>query len=357
MSEHTERAPEPAPGGIRARVTRLVEWAMSTKPVRASLRYQEEHGPALADSVTYRTLFSVFAGVYLGFAVAGIWLSGNPDAIDALVETVGTVIPGLVGEGGVIDPKDVVQPLTLSITGALALVGLVGAAIGAITSLDVALRELAGLPDPGRFFLWTILRNLAIAAGFGLMLAGAAVITVLGTGALGTLLDWLGLPVGDTFLDTSSRTITILVTFAIDTVVIAGLFRVLSGLRPRARTLWTGALIGGAGLTVLQVLSGLFVGGASTNPLLASFGSLIALLIWLNLSSQVVLIASSYIITGVEDERDRVAARYGATSAPLRRLRRAERRAADAAAEVAAARDALPGVHDPGVHARTRSTP
>lgn len=355
MSEHTERAADPAPGGIRARVTRLVEWAMSTKPVRAFLRYQEEHGPALADSVTYRTLFSVFAGVYLGFALAGIWLAGNRDAIDALVETVGTVIPGLVGEGGVIDPDDVVQPLTLSITGALALVGLVGAAIGAISSLDVALRELTGRPDPGRFFLWTLLRNLVIAIAFGLLLAVAAAITVLGTGALGTLLDWLGLPVGDAFLDTSSRTLTILVTFAIDTIVIAGLFRVLSGLRPSARTVWSGALLGGAGLTVLQVLSGLFVGGASNNPLLASFGSLIALLIWLNLSSQVVLIASSYIATGVDDETDRVAARYGATSAALRRLKRAERRAADAAAEVAAARDALPGVHDPGAHAARRT--
>ena len=125
----------------------------------------------------------------------------------------------------------------------------------------------------------------------------------------------------------------LLVTFVIDTVVIAGLFRVLSGLRPSARSLWSGAILGGIGLTVLQVLSGLFVGGASTNPLLASFGSLIALLIWLNLSSQVVLIASSYIVTGVDDETDRVAAKYGATSAALRRLKRAERRANDAAAE------------------------
>ena len=354
MSERTESALEPARGGIRARLTRMVEWAMSTKPVRAFLRYQEAHGPALADSVTYRTLFSVFAGVYLGFAVAGIWLAGNRDAIEALVETVGTVIPGLVGEGGVIDPDDIVQPLTLSITGALALLGLLGAAIGAISSLDVALRALTGRPEPERFFLWTILRNLAIAIGFGVLLAVAALITVVGTGALGVALDWLGLPVGDALLDTGSRTLTILVTFVIDTVVIAGLFRVLSGLRPGARTLWAGALIGGAGLTVLQVLSGLFVGGATNNPLVASFGSIIALLIWLNLSSQVVLLASAYIVTGVDDETDRVASRYGATSAALRRLKRAERRAADAAAEVAAARDALPGVHDPGAHARQR---
>ena len=32
----------------------------------------------LADSVTYRTLFSVFAGVLLGFSIAGLVLAGNP---------------------------------------------------------------------------------------------------------------------------------------------------------------------------------------------------------------------------------------------------------------------------------------
>ena len=319
---------------------------MSIKPVRAFLLYQEQHGAMLADSVTYRTLFSVFAGTFLGFALVGISLAGNPDAIDAIVDTVDGVIPGLVGEGAVIDPDDLVQPLTLSIAGAIALVGLIGAAIGAIGSLRVAFRALAGRPDDDAFFLWLIVRDLGLAIGFGLLLVVGSVVTVVGTSALGTLLGWLGISRGDPLLQGGSRTLSILVTFVIDTLVIAGLFRILSGLRPSARSLWPGAVLGGIALTVLQVLSGLFVGGATNNPLLASFGTLIALLIWLNLSSQVVLLAGAYIITGDDEEHDRVAARYGATSMAVRRLKRAERRAADAAAEVAAARDALPAVRD-----------
>lgn len=353
MSEQTG-GPARAPGGFRARIARIVEWVLSTKPARAFLRYQEQHGAMLADSVTYRTLFSVFAGAFLGFALAGIWLSGNPDAIDAIVATLGDLIPGLVGEGAVIDPDDLVQPLTLSITGALALVGTVGAAIGAIGSLRIALRTLAGIRDDDTFFVWLLLRDLVIALAFGLLLVAGAAITVLGTGAIGTALGWLGVSAG-WLLEGGSQAVSIVVAFVIDTVVIAGLFRLLSGLRPRARALWSGAMLGGLGLTVLQVLSGLFVGGARANPLLASVGSLIALLIWLNLSSQVVLIASAYIIEGVEEERDRVATRYGATSMALRRLARAERRAADAAAEVAAARDALPGVVDPAADRRDAS--
>ncbi|MBM7504557.1 YihY/virulence factor BrkB family protein [Agromyces aurantiacus] len=354
MSEHTEGA-APAPGGLRARVKRLTEWALSTKPVRAFLLYQEQHGAMLADSVTYRTLFSVFAGTFLGFAIAGIWLAGNPEAIDAIVATVSAVIPGLVGDGAVIDPADLVQPITLSIAGAIALVGTVGAAIGAIGSLRTALRSLAGVPDDTTFFIWQLLRDLAIAIAFGVLLVAGAAITVIGTGALGIALGWIGLSSAGAFVEGGSETLSIVVAFVIDTVVIAGLFRLLSGLRPSARALWSGAVLGGLGLTVLQVLSGLFVGGATSNPLLASFGSLVALLIWLNLSSQVVLIASAYVITGVEEERDRVAARYGATSMAARRLKRAERRAADAAAEVAAARDALPGAGDPAARRRDAS--
>jgi membrane protein len=349
------RNPAARAGGIRARVTRITEWVLSTKPARAFLLYQEQHGAMLADSVTYRTLFSVFAGTFLGFAIAGIWLSGNPDAIDAIVATMSDLIPGLVGEGAVIDPADLIQPITLSIAGAIALVGTIGAAIGAIGSLRVALRTLAGIPDDTTFFVWQLLRDLVIALAFGALLVAGAAITVIGTGAVGTALGWLGLSSAGWLVEGGSQAVSILVAFIIDTVVIAGLFRLLSGLRPSARTLWSGAMLGGLGLTVLQVLSGLFVGGARNNPLLASFGSLIALLIWLNLSSQVVLIASAYVITGVDEERDRVAVRYGATSMALRRLRRAERRAAEAAAEVAAARDALPGVEDPVASRRDTS--
>jgi membrane protein len=117
-------------------------------------------------------------------------------------------------------------------------------------------------------------------------------------------------------------------------------FLVLSGVRPAARSLWTGALLGGVGLLVLQELSSLFVGGATNNPLLASFASLLALLIWLNLSAQVILIACAYIVTGEEEVHDRVRARYGATTFPQRRVQRAQVDVEIATAELREAQEA-----------------
>ncbi len=345
MSEHggAGRAKASPVAAVVAWVKRVTAWVLAMKPARAFLLYLEHHGPMLADSVTYRTLFSVFAGVFLGFAIGGIWLAGNPDAMDALVETLNTAIPGLIGDGddGLIAPDELVQPLTLSIAGIVALVGAVGAAIGAIGSLRNAFRDLGDQPGDQTFYPWLLLRDLLLAIGFGAALAAAAAVTFFTTTALGTLFGWLGVSTSDRLFTGTTQVVSILVIFAIDTLVIAVMFRLLSGMRPRARSLWSGAIIGGIGLTVLQELSSLFVGGASNNPLLASFGSLIALLIWFNLSSQVILIAAAYIVTGVDEEHDRLHARFGAPTVAIRRLQRAERRATDAAAEVAAARDAV----------------
>lgn len=342
MSERGGAEPAAAPreNGIVALGKRVTAWALARKPVRAFLLYLEHHGPMLADSVTYRTLFSVFAGVFLGFAIGGIWLSGNPGAMEALVATIGAAIPGLVGDDGLINTDDLIQPLTLSIAGILALIGVVGAAIGAVGSLRMAFRDLGDQPDDQTFFVWVLLRDLVLAVGFGLALAVAAAVTFFSTTALGTIFGWLGISTRDEAFNWATRGVSILVIFAIDTLVVAVMFRLLSGLRPSARALWTGAVLGGVGLTALQELSSLFVGGATSNPLLASFGSLIALLIWFNLSSQVILIAAAYIITGIDEEHDRVHAVHGAPTFAMRRLQHAERRATDAAAELASAREA-----------------
>ncbi len=326
------------PAASGSLLDRTVAWVLTLKPVRAVLLYTEHRGPMLADSITYRALFSVFAGVLLGFSIAALWLSGNPQAWQALIDAVDAAIPGLVGEGGLIDPSDIRIPTGLTIAGIASLAGLVGAAIGAIGSLRTALHVLAGRLHDDVFWLWVLLRNLALAVGIGAALAASAALTVFAITGANVVNGWLGLAPGDPIAVWGGRIVQIAIVFSLDAVVIAVLFRVLSGVRASARALWSGALLGAAGLTALQELSGLFVGGAASNPLLASFASLIALLLWFNLSAQVILIASAYIITGVEEEQDRVRARHGASTFAQRRVRRAEEAVRLATDELTAAR-------------------
>lgn len=305
-------------------IARVTAWALSLKPVRVWFHFLERRGLMLADSITYRALFSVFAAVLLGFTFAAVWFGDNPAAWDALVNTVDAAIPGLIGKGdeGVIDIEDIQAPAGLTLTGILSLIALVGAAIGAIGSLRAGLRTLADEIHDDVFWIWVIARNLllAIAIGGGFVLSAA--VTFYGTTFIGWVGDWLGTE--GLFADAATRGLALIAVFVLDAAVIALGFVVLSGVKARPRTLIVGSLLGGVGLTVLQQLSGLFVAGAAANPLLASFAALIALLLWFNLSAQVILLASTWIIVGVAEDIDRVREKFGTPTFEARRVKRAE---------------------------------
>jgi membrane protein len=326
-------------GALQRATAAAIRWALTLRPVRAALLYSERRGPMLADSITYRALFSVFAGVLLGFSMAALWLSGNPVAWKAIFSAVESSIPGLNGREGVVHVDELKQPVSLSIAGIVSLVGLVGAALGAIGSLRTAVRVIAGTAHDDVLWVWVVLRNLLLAIAIGASFVASAFITIAGRVGITWLLGLIGLPDRSPVAEWAVRLLSLLIVFALDTALIAVVFRLLSGMRASGRALLTGALLGGAGLLVLQELSGLFVGGASSNPLLASFATLLALLIWLNLSAQVMLIACAYIVTAHEEERDRVRARFGATTFESRRVQRAE-------VDLAIAQDALRAAQD-----------
>ncbi|WP_136043231.1 MULTISPECIES: YihY/virulence factor BrkB family protein [unclassified Microbacterium] len=331
----------PARPGLIPRITGpIIAWALARRPVRAALLYTERRGPMLADSVTYRALFSVFAGVLLGFSIAALWLAGNPVAWQAIIDAVQSAVPGLIGEDGVIKTKDLQAPASLSLAGIISLIALVGAALGAIGSLRTAVRVLAGTVQADILWIWVILRNLALAIGIGLAFVLSAAVTFAGQLGVSWIADLLGLPADAPVVAWTVRLLSLVVVFALDTAIIIGVFLLLSGVRPSARSLWPGALLGALGLLVLQELSGLFVGGATSNPLLASFASLLALLIWLNFSAQVMLFACAYIVTAEEEKSDRVHARFAATTFVQRRLQRAEVDVKVATAELRAAQEA-----------------
>lgn len=294
----------------------------------------------LADSVTYRTLFSVFAGVLIGFSFAALWLAGNPDGLAALVRAVDGVIPGLVGPDGLIDVAEIKAPAGFTIAGVLGSIGLLGAAIGAVGSLRSALRQLADVTTEDTFIVWVLLRNLLLALGIGVSLAAAAGVTFLATAGLTVVRGWLGISADSWVTGILTWLVSTLIVLALDAAVIAAAFALLSGLRVRRATLLRGALLGGIGLVALQQLSGLFVRGAGGNPLLATFAALIALLLWLNLSSQVILIAGAYIMVGHEEDQDRVRAKYAASTLVQFRVQRAERAVQAAVGELDAAREA-----------------
>lgn len=272
---------------------RLTKWVFSQSLFRAYLLYNDHDGPMLADSITYRALFSVFASVLLGFSAAGLWFGGNPEAMQALSAALNQVIPGI---GDVIDTDAISQPVSLTLTGIISLGGLVAAAVGAARSMRSALHQISDNEFQTAPFIPVFLRDLGVAVGIGLLVGLAALGSFATSLGLGNIAHLLGASESSAAFNLVGRTAGALVIFGIDILAMALIFTLLSGMDAPNRFLWKGSALGAFGLLILQEFSGLFVSGATSNPLLVSFAALVVLLLWMNLSAQVILIASTWII-------------------------------------------------------------
>jgi membrane protein len=299
MADTTTDAPA-APTGIAAIIARV----MRLRPVRVFLHYASNGGPLMASGLAFQGMFAVFAGLWVGFSVIGLIIANDPGLRSSLISTIADAVPGLIESGtsdGVVDPDDLLSAGVLNWTGAIALVGLLGTAIGFLASARDAIRRIFTVAPSTTNFLLLKLKDLGLAVGFGAALLVSTLLSAASTSLLGFVLDLLGIG-SDSVVGTVLGTIVgLLVVFALDTVVLAALYRVLAGIPIPLKHLAAGALLGGFGLGVLKLLGNLLLGGAKNNPLLASFAIIAGLLIFFNLVCQVILIFASWIAVGMED--------------------------------------------------------
>lgn len=288
-----------------ARLKRILAWVMALKPVRVFGHFAQRRGFLLAGGLSYQSVFAVFAALWVGFATFGIVLSGQPELSRAFFDLVSRAVPGLISTqdmAGAIDPADLLALPVLGWTGSLAAAGLLFTAIGWLSSARDAVRALFDLPGQRRNVVLLRLKDLGLAVAFGAALLVSSALLVFSTQALGSALDWLGVPDRSLAASAAGQAIGLLLMLALDTATLAVLYRVLSGLQIPFRRLALGALVGAVALGTLKVLGGALLGGASTNPLLASFAIIVGLLIWFNLVCSVILMTASWIAVGMADD-------------------------------------------------------
>jgi membrane protein len=279
----------------------LVKRVMESRPVRVYTHFGQSRGPVLAAGMAYQAIFAIFAALWLVFSVAGLWLAGNPALMEQLFVLINQSVPGLIGEGGVVDPNTLVDTGALSWSSAIALVGLLATTLGWLDTTSQAVRGIFGMGQETTFFVLVKLRELALGLLFGLALVLSAVISILSTEALRWFLGLLGQGTDSFWFIASTQGVALLIVLIIDTITLAALFRVLSHVRIPLRNLLVGSLLGAVALGVLKVLGASLLGGAARNPLLAGFAVIIGLLIWFNLTSTVTLISASWIAVGMMD--------------------------------------------------------
>ncbi|MET4703175.1 YhjD/YihY/BrkB family envelope integrity protein [Frigoribacterium sp. UYMn621] len=282
----------------------LLARVMKLRPVRVFLRYSEKSGPILAGGLSLTALYSVFAGLYVGFAILGLSIESNPELKDAVVNTLSTSVPGLIDTGnggGAIDLEALFKSRVLGWSSIVAAAALLVTALSWFASARSAVRAVFDLAPDTTFFLLLKVRDLALVVAFAAVTILSAALSVFSTSALNWLFGLLGIDNRSAFATTVARIIGLLVVLALDTLTLAVLFRVLLAVRIPWQRLLTGALLGGLALGILKVLGATIVGGAGKNPLLASFAVILGLLVWFGLICQVILLSATWISVDMAD--------------------------------------------------------
>lgn len=294
-----DSSPRPASG-----IPALISHLLRLKPVRVFLHFVSRRGPLLSSGLAYQSIFAVFAALWLAFSIAGLVIQGNPELKASLIAAVAQALPGLIRDGagtGAVDPNTLLRAGILGWSGAIALVGLLATALGWMASSRDAIRDIFSLPGVATNLLLLKVQDLGIALAFGVAVIVSATLSAASTALLGFALNLLAIGSDSVIATVLGRVIGLAVVVAIDTAVLAALYRLLAGVGIPIRRLLVGSFIGAVALGALKVLGNTLLGGASNNPLLASFAVIIGLLIWFNLACQVLLIGAAWIAVGLSD--------------------------------------------------------
>lgn len=271
---------------------------------RVVQHYLWEDGNLMAAGMSFYAVFAVFAGLAVGFTITGVWLSSNDALVASLIEIINSTVPGLIGppsSDALISPEALFNTTLYGWWGAVLLIGLSWTATGWMFYTRQAVRAIFQVPRDSRNFFVKKLWDLGMAFGIGLLLIVSASVSIVGTQLLVWLGDLLGLGPHSFFVGAGGSILGILISLLINVVSLTVLFRVLSRLPIPWRALSTGVLLGSTVLAGLSVASGLVLDSASRNPLLVGFTVFVALLLWFNLVSRVILLSASWISVQLAD--------------------------------------------------------
>ena len=297
---------KPAPPKQATGLSAIVQRVMALRPVRVFLHYSNDNGPLIASGMTYQAIFALFAALWFAFSIAGFVIKSDEGLQNTVFSAINQFIPNLIaysgnGNTGPISSTILLQTGALSVSGAISLVGVLFTAIGFLATLRTAIRIMFDLPNPTTNFAIQKLKDLGLAIAFGAVVLLTAVISVVSNTALDAVLSLLGLGDASLLQQLATSAVTFVVLAAIDTAILMGALRILSGVPVPLRRLLVGGLVGGIGLAVLQTAGTALLGGASSNPVIGVFATLVGILLYFNFVCQVILISASWVAVGMLD--------------------------------------------------------
>lgn len=285
---------------VRHRIQHRIRWARGRWPwfdhaVRAHDRNSEVLGSQLAAAVTYFGFLSFFPLLALGFAVLGYVSDGDSHVQQQVTDAVEQAFPGLVGSGeGQINIQDVIDAKAGATI--IGLLGLFYAGLGWLDALRYALRRVFGTFELKIGLVKKKAVDIVVLVALGLALLASLVISSIATSVTQEVLDHLGL--GDSLVAlVLLKALAIALPLLGDMVLIAILLSRLSAATLTWRQVRSGALVAAVGFEVLKLAATFLIGRTTTNPLYATFGVIVGLLVWINLVSNLLMFSAAWTAT------------------------------------------------------------
>ncbi|MFE7073264.1 YihY/virulence factor BrkB family protein [Streptomyces sp. NPDC057620] len=268
----------------------LVARLMLTHAWRSYERLDRVKWTRLAAAMTFISFIALFPLITVAAAIAAATL--DEKGVKTLEDKIAEQIPGIAEQldiGALVDNAGTVG----LIAGAL----LLFTGIGWVGSMRECLRAVWELPDEEEN---PVLRKL-VDGGVLVGLGGAALVTIAASTLASTAVGWttrqLGIDEGGwggVLLRVAAFAVAVLAAFLLLLYVLT----LLPGVQPERRRLVVAALIGAAGFELLKLLLSGYIQGVAAKSMYGAFGVPVALLLWINFTSKLLLFCASWTATG-----------------------------------------------------------
>jgi membrane protein len=278
---------------LRARIRAArARWAWFDHAVRAYRRNNEVLGSQLAAAVTYFGFLSFFPLLALAFSLIGYISGAYPDAQGAVTRAIEDNFPSLIGPGrGQLNIQDVIDAKAGA--GIIGLVGLAYAGLGWLDAVRAALRAVFGTSDLPLSFVKKKAVDVAVLGGLGLALLVSLAVSSFATSLTSQVLGTVNLD--DQFAALALlKVLSVALALVADTVLFAILLGRLSGAHLPWRRVRSASVLGAIGFELLKLVGTFLVSRTTHNPVYATFGVVVGLLIWINLVSQLMMFVAAW---------------------------------------------------------------
>ncbi|HEV2634283.1 MAG TPA: YihY/virulence factor BrkB family protein [Actinocrinis sp.] len=261
--------------------------------LRAYTRYKVQRGSRLAAAMSYTAFLSLFPLLAVAVAITSAVLGDS--GVQHLKSEFQQNLPGLSDKFSL--DSIVSQAATV---GVISGVLLIWSGLSWVNTARGSLRAVWNVPDnPGKAATRKA-ADLASLVGLGLTAAVSLAATAASASAAATVLRWLGIdnawPARDLL-----RLLGVLVGLAASTALYAYLLAGIPRLVIPRRVLLYASI---AGAVVLEITKGLiasYLSNVAGKSLYGAFGVPVAVLIWLNITFQMLLFLSAWTATRTED--------------------------------------------------------